>query len=147
MMKRKYFHNLTRISTFIDCVQSTQVCGNCEASGQRFVEAPLRACSRCIASGKQCVSLFIPVWTADCEENNKQAMVKLLEMKEKGTNSAELQLLVPLPEATHVAKCLKGSFANWFLFKAGERFNLSNLRVLYNDPDPALRKGCEMSLP
>ena len=41
MMKRKYFHNLTRISTFIDCVQSTQVCGNCEASGQRFVEAPL----------------------------------------------------------------------------------------------------------
>lgn len=123
-----------------DCVQSTQVCGNCEASGQRFVEVPLRACSRCIASGKQCVSLFIPVWTADCEENNKQAMVKLLEMKEKGTNSAELQLLVPLPEATHVAKCLKGSFANWFVFKAGERFNLSNLRVLYNDPDPALRR-------
>ena len=140
MMKREYFHNLTRISTFIDCVQSTEVCGNCEASGQRFVEAPLRACSRCIATGKQCVSLFIPVWTADCEENNKQAMVKLIEMKEKGTNSAELQLLVPLPEATHVAKCLKGSFANWFLFKAGERFNLSNLRVLYNDPDPALRK-------
>ena len=101
MMKRKYLHNLTRISTFIDCVQSTQVCGNCEASGQRFVEAPLRACRCCIASGKQCVSLFIPVWTADCEENNKQAMVKLLEMKEKGTNSAELQLLVPLPEATH----------------------------------------------
>lgn len=67
-------------------------------------------------------------------------MVKLIEMKEKGTNSAELQLLVPLPEATHVAKCLKGSFANWFLFKAGERFNLSNLRVLYNDPDPALRR-------
>ncbi len=104
------------------------------------MEAPLRACHCCIATGQQCVSLFIPVWTADCEESNKQAMVKLLEMKEKGTATAELQLLVPLPEATHVAKCLKGSFANWFLFKAGERFNLSNLRVLYNDPDHQLRK-------
>ena len=34
----------------------------------------------------------------------------------------------------------KGSFANWFLVKAGERFNLSNLRVLSNDPDVQLRK-------
>ena len=49
-------------------------------------------------------------------------------------------MLVPLPEATHVAKCMKGSLANWFLFKAGERFNLSNLRVLYNDPDHQLRR-------
>ena len=43
-----------------------------------------------------------------------------------------------MPEATHVAKCLKGSLANWFLFKGGERFNLSNLRMLYNDPTPAI---------
>lgn len=67
-------------------------------------------------------------------------MLQLLQEKRDGALSQELQFLVPMPEATHVAKCLKGSLANWFFFKGGERFNLSNLRTLYNDPNPAIRE-------
>lgn len=44
-----------------------------------------------------------------------------------------LKFLQPLPEAVHVGKCMKSSFANWFLSCDGQRFNLSNLHVLYND--------------
>ena len=83
------------------------MCRTCEESGQSFVEAPLRACHRCIAFEKQCISLFIPVCTADYKESNKQAMQRLIEVKKNGTVSAELQFLLPLSEATHVAKSQK----------------------------------------
>ena len=63
-----------------------------------------------------------------------------MQEKTDGTLPQELQFLFPMPEATHVAKCLKGSLANWFLYKGGERFNLSNLRTLYNDPKPEIRE-------
>lgn len=43
-------------------------------------------------------------------------------------------------EAIYVVKCLKGSFVNWFLFKGGERFNFSNLRILYNDFNVVIRE-------
>ena len=86
------------------------------------------------------MKLIVLVWSADCEESNKQAMLQLLQEKRDGALAQELQFLVPMPEATHVAKCLKGSLANWFLFKGGERFNLSNLRTRYNDPNPAIRE-------
>lgn len=67
-------------------------------------------------------------------------MLKLIQEKTGGTLPPKLHFLLPIPEATHVAKCLKGSFSNWFLNKGGERFNLSNLRTLYNDPNPAMRE-------
>ena len=86
------------------------------------------------------MKLIVLVWSADCEESNKQAMLQLLQEKRDGALAQELQFLVPMPEATHVAKCLKGGLANWFLFKGGERFDLSNLRTLYNDPKPAIRE-------
>lgn len=121
-----------------DCTSSGNVCQSCQRNGQAFVEPPLRACSRCLNSGTQCVKLVIFVWSADCEESNKQAMLKLVQEKTDGTLPQELQFLFPMPEATHVAKCLKGSLANWFLYKGGERFNPSNLRMLYNDPNPEI---------
>ena len=86
------------------------------------------------------MKLLVLAWSADCEENNKQAMLKLIQEKTGGTLPPKLHFLLPIPEATHVAKCLKGSFSNWFLNKGGERFNLSNLRTLYNDPNPAMRE-------
>jgi len=132
------FDNITHFAFYSDCASSSIVCQACQINGQRFVEEPLRACSRCINSGIQCVKLIVLVWLADCEESNKQAMLQLLQEKRDGALAQELQFLLPMPEATHVAKCLKGSLANWFLFKGGERLNLSNLRTLYNDPNPAI---------
>ena len=35
----------------------------------------------------------------------------------------------------------KSAFANWFLYYRGERFNLSNLRVLYNDANETIKHG------
>ena len=67
-------------------------------------------------------------------------MLKLMQEKTDGTLPQELQFLSTMPEATHVAKCLKGSLANWFLYKGVEGFNLSNLRMLYNDPNPEIRE-------
>ena len=70
------------------------------------------------------MKLLVSVWSADCKENNKQAMLKLSQMKKNSTLPSHMQLLIPIPEAipeaTHVAKYLKGSFAKWFLYKHGE---------------------------
>ena len=132
--------NIKYLVYYSDCASNNSICQTCQSNGQKFVEEPLRACSRCINSGIQCVKLLVLAWSADCEENNKQAMLKLIQEKTGGTLPPKLHFLLPIPEATHVAKCLKGSFSNWFLNKGGERFNLSNLRTLYNDPNPAIRE-------
>ena len=57
-----------------------------------------------------------------------------------------LPLLQPLPEAVHVGKCMKSSFANWFLLYKGQRFNLSNLRVLYNDCSDVVKHSVRKTL-
>lgn len=59
-------------------------------------------------------------------------MLKLVQEKTDGALPQELQFLFVMPEATHVA--------NWFLYKGGERFNLSNLRTLYSDPNPEIQE-------
>ena len=88
------------------------------------------------------MKLLVLLWTADCEESNKQAMEHITKLSNEGTNDQikeQVKFLKPIPEAVHLGKCLKSSFANWFLFMNGERFNLSNLRVLYNDEDDDIR--------
>ena len=86
------------------------------------------------------MKLLAPVWTVDCEESNKQAMEKIVTLSEKGEIREKLKYLRPLPESLHLAKCFKSAFANWFLFYKGERFNLSNLCVLYNDADENIKR-------
>jgi len=89
------------------------------------------------------VKLLVLLWTADCEESNKQAMEQIAKLSTEETEDEikeQVKFLKPIPEAVHLGKCLKSSFANWFLFLQGERFNLSNLRVLYNDEDDDIRR-------
>ena len=89
------------------------------------------------------MKLLVLLWTADCEENNKQAMEQIIKLSNEETDhqiKEQVKFLKPIPEAVHLGKCLKSSFANWFLFLNGERFNLSNLRVLYNDEDDHIRR-------
>ena len=86
------------------------------------------------------MKLLVLVWTADCEGNNKQAMEKLITLSANGEMADHLKNLRPLPEAVHLAKCFKSAFANWFLCCNGQQFNLSNLRVLYNDGDEGIKR-------
>lgn len=89
------------------------------------------------------MKLLVLLWTADCEESNKQAMEQIAKLSKEETDDQmkeQMKFLKPIPEAVHLGKCLKSSFANWFLFLNGERFNLSNLRVLYNDEDDDIRR-------
>lgn len=57
-----------------------------------------------------------------------------------------LKFLQPLPEAVHLGKCMKSSFANWFLLCDGQRFNLSNLRVLYNDCTDSVKNAVRQAV-
>lgn len=66
-------------------------------------------------------------------------MEKLITLSASGEMADHLKYLQPLPEAVHLAKCFKSAFANWFLYCDGERFNLSILRVLYNDGDEGIK--------
>ena len=127
-----------------ECLESGSVCQPCCDLGHQSVDSPLRACQSCLESGSKCVKLLVLLWTADCEESNKQAMELITKLSTDETDrdriKEQAKFLKPIPEAVHLGKCLKSSFANWFLFLNGERFNLSNLRVLYNDEDDAIRR-------
>lgn len=90
-------------------------------------------------SSLKCVKLLVLLWTADCEEINKQAMEQIAKLSTEDEIKEQVKFLKPIPEAVHLGKCLKSSFANWFLFLDGERFNLSNLCVLYNNQDDNIR--------
>ena len=100
-----------------DCNERKGVCDRCAPLGQTFYESCLRACDRCVEANTQCKKLLILTCVADCKENNKKAMMILMSSQED-----RLKFLQPLPEAVHVGKCMKSSFANWFLFCDGQRF-------------------------
>ena len=70
----------------------------------------------------------------------------LSERAENGELDNSYRNLSPCPESVHVGKCLKSSFANWFLYKSGERFNLSNIRVLFNDKNPEVKKNVRAAI-
>ena len=119
-----------------DCTERKVVCDRCAPRGQTFYERSLRACDTCVEAGTQCKKLLVLTWVADCEENNKKAMKIMMSSEDES-----LPFLQPLPEAVHAGKCMKSSFANWFLLYDGQRFNLSNLRVLYNDCSDAVKNA------
>ena len=125
------------------CLESGTVCKPCSDLGHQSVHTPIRACQSCLKSGSKCVKLLVLLWTADCDENNKQAMEQIIKLSNDETDhhiKEQMKFSKPIPEAVHLGKCLKSSFANWFLFLNGERFNLSNIRVLYNDEDDHIRR-------
>ena len=68
-------------------------------------------------------------------------MEKIISLSQDSADGRDLKYLNPVPEAVHLGKCFKSAFANWFLYYRGERFNLSNLRVLYNDANETIKHG------
>ena len=65
------------------------------------------------------VKLAAFVYISNCEEGNKKALENFNQQIEQGTIEAELVLIVGLPDAIHVGKSLKCSFANWYILLKG----------------------------
>ena len=66
-------------------------------------------------------------------------MEKIVTLSKKAEIGEKPKYLRPLPESIHLVNCFKSTFANWFLYYKGERVNLSNLCVLYNDVDENIK--------
>ncbi len=139
-------HSIKVSKTFVsfhvlECLSTDSVCPTCSEIGHKFPETSLQACNNCLQDGKRCVKLIVLIWASDCEENNKKAMQMLSNFADKGELNISYQNISFCPESVHVGKCFKSSFANWFLYKSGERFNLSNIRVLFSDTNPEVKKN------
>jgi hypothetical protein len=48
------------------------------------------------------VKLHVLVWTADCEESNKQAMENIISVSQDGALGNDLKYLNPFPETVHL---------------------------------------------
>lgn len=57
-----------------------------------------------------------------------------------------LEFLVVVPDAVHLAKTYKCSWANWFLVLEGDRSTLSTLRTLRNDSNVTVRETLQKLL-
>ena len=122
------------------CWDNKRVCDDCAVQGQVSYFPACRACAACLEKGETCVKLAAFVYTSDCEEGNKKALENFNQQIEEGTIEAELALIVGLPDAIHVGKSLKCSFANWYILLKGQRSNLAFLRTLRDDSDPETKK-------
>ena len=69
----------------------------------------------------------------DSESRNQTAQDIFKENKLSGEIDSQLTYCKTFPDAVHVGKRKRQSFANWFLSVDGERTNLVLLRTLRND--------------
>lgn len=130
-----------------ECIESKSVCEECAAQGQISHHPSLRACKKCLETGRKCTRVAVLAIIVDCEEGNKQAMQSMLDSLLDDTMDPMLSLTIPLPDSAHVGKSLKGSFANWFLKLGHERGNLAILRTLRNKGDGKTKKEMRRFLP
>ena len=68
-------------------------------------------------------------WTMDSESKNKSSQITLTQ-KQKDEDSDVNKLVTALPDAVHVAKNDRASFANWFRLVDSYRINLVLLRTI-----------------
>ena len=129
------------------CLALKEVCNECEEKGHVSYIPSVRACKRCLDQNKLCSRRVILGLTTDCEEGNKKAMSQIKEKIQNGTIDPEFSLLSVLPDCPHVGKCLKGSFANWFLQLENERGNLALIATLRNRSDPRTKITLKGYLP
>lgn len=106
-----------------ECWDNKVVCDCCTIKGQVSYFPACRACAKCLEKGQKCVKLATFVYTSDCEEGNKKALENIKQQIQEGTIEPELALMVELPDAIHVGKSLKCSFANWYILLKGQRSN------------------------
>ena len=120
------------------CIEAASVCNDCVAQGQISLIPSLRACQRCLEANVQCARAVVLVLASDCESGNKKAFELISESKSNGALSPQF-IFICLPDAVHVGKSLKCSFANWMLLLDDERACLSILHTI-RDSDPQLKR-------
>ena len=120
------------------CIETASVCNTCRAQGQPSHIPSLRACQRCLEANVQCSRAVVLVLASDCESGNKRAFELISQSKNDGTLPPHF-IFVCLPDAVHVGKSLKCSFANWMLLLDEERACLSMSHTI-RDSDPELKK-------
>jgi hypothetical protein len=120
------------------CIENASLCDDCRAQGQISHIPSLRACQRCLEANVRCVRAVVLVLASDCESGNKKAFELISESKNDGTLPPQF-IFICLPDAVHVGKSLKCSFANWMLLLDDERACLSMLHTI-RDSDPELKR-------
>ncbi|XP_014674326.1 PREDICTED: uncharacterized protein LOC106814524 [Priapulus caudatus] len=125
------------------CLDTQTVCPKCREVGQVSYHPSLRACDVCVESKTKCSKLAVLLLTSDCEEKNKAALTYF--QGERNTNY-NLSMLSSIPDAVHVGKSLKCSWANWFVLFKGERSNLVLLRTLRDHAEPEVRSVLRKNL-
>ena len=116
-----------------ECTQEQSLCDVCMGKGVFSVNPLFRPCNYCLKNGIKCIKLAVLGISMDSESRNQSAQDIFKEKKLAGERDS-LKYCETFPDAVHVGKRKRQSFANWFLFVNGERTNLVQLRTLRNDP-------------
>ena len=96
----------------------------------------LGACERCLNQGKVFRNVAVFAHITDCEDKNKKAIETFPELRE---NTPELSLVSMIPDAVHLGKSFKCSWANWFIIHENCRTNLVLIRTLRDFGDDDVR--------
>ena len=120
------------------CTETASVCNTCRDQGQLSHMPSLRACQWCLEANVQCSRAVGLILASDCESGNRRAFELISQSKNDGTLPPQF-IFVCLPDAIHVGKSLKCSFANWMLLLDEERACLSMLHTI-RDSNPELKK-------
>lgn len=102
-----------------ECIAQQAVCQSCKEIGHKFVHPTLRACGECLNEGGECVRMVALAWIMDSELKNKNSQKALSQNQRNNEHpdvAATSELLTAFPDAVHVAKNDRASFANWYRF-------------------------------
>ncbi len=96
-------------STCNACTELQSVCEECKADGQVSHLPCLRACANCLEKNKKCTKCLVLTSSVDCKSGN-------WKMADICSNESDSNLahLVVVPDAVHLGKTYKCSWANWF---------------------------------
>ena len=120
-----------------ECIEGKTICNDCAAVGQQSHLPALCACTYCLQKGEQCFKSDV-VLVSECEQGNKSAFEAIIADRVSQVLPSEIMVCV-LPDAVHVGKSVKASFANWPLLLDDQRASLTVIQTL-QDEDPVLKK-------
>ncbi|VDH93896.1 Hypothetical predicted protein [Mytilus galloprovincialis] len=131
-------------SSCSECTEQGKLCDACKNENHLSHIPSIRACNRCIENGVQCKRGAVLVITADCEQGNKTAFELLISDREAGILESKYIFAV-LPDAVHVGKSLKASFANWPILLDTQRSCLPLVHTV-RDAHAELKRGYQFIL-
>ena len=125
-------------STCSECISLQDVCQECRKVGHKFINLALRACDECLNTGDDCIKMVCLAWIMDSESKNKNSQTSLNQNQKDNEDADQTDstvLLTAFPDAVHVAKNDRASFANWYRLVDGYRVTLVLLATARADPN------------